>query len=196
MFFPAEEFDTTDGESYAGVLHMAPTIGSTAAERFLAASISGARKTLYITAAYFVPDDDFRRMLRAAVRRGVDVRILAASDKTDVPVTRYAGRSNFEELLESGVRIYEYQPSMVHAKTMVIDGIFSSVGTMNFDNRSLAFNDETNLIALDRRLASRLEEVFLEDLEYAKEITLEEFRRRPFGQKVKERLSRTISRLL
>lgn len=196
MFFPAEEFEIAEGNYYAGVLHMAPTIGSTAAERFLAASIAGARTTLYVTAAYFVPDDDFRRMLRHAVERGVDVRVLAASEKTDVPVTRYAGRSNFEGLLESGVRIWEYQPSMVHAKTMVIDGMFSSVGTMNFDNRSLAFNDETNLIALDSRLASRLEAVFLEDLEYAKEITLEEFRRRPFDQKVKERLARTISRLL
>ena len=196
MFFPAEEFDIAPGEYYAGVLHMAPTIGSTAAERFLAAAISGARKTMYVTAAYFVPDDDFRRMLKYAVERGVDVRVLAASEKTDVPVTRYAGRSNFEELLESGVRIYEYQPSMIHAKTMVIDGLFSSVGTMNFDNRSLAFNDETNLVALDSRLASELETVFLADLQYAKEITLDEFRRRPFGDKMKEQLSRLISRVL
>ena len=196
MFFPAEEFDIEAGEQYVGVLHMAPTIGSTAAERFLAASIAGARQKLYVTAAYFVPDDDFRRMLRSAVQRGVDVRILAASEKTDVAVTRYAGRSNFEELLEGGVRIYEYQPSMVHAKTMVIDGVYSSVGTMNFDNRSLAFNDETNLVALDSGLASRLEAVFLEDLEYAKEITLEEFRRRPATQKIKERMSRTLSRIL
>ncbi len=196
MFFPHEEFDIEVGEYYAGVLHMAPTIGSTAAERFLAASIAGARKSLYVTAAYFVPDDDFRRMLKSAVQRGVDVRVLAASEKTDVPVTRYAGRSNFEELLESGVKIYEYQPSMVHAKTMVIDGIFSTVGTMNFDNRSLAFNDETNLVALDTRLASQLERVFLEDLGYAKQITLEEFRRRPVTQKIKERASRMLSRIL
>ena len=195
MFFPSEEFKA-DGEYYAGVLHMAPTIGSTPAERFLAASISGARQRLYITAAYFVPDDDFRRMLRAAVERGVDVRILAASELTDVPVTRYAGRSNFEQLLESGIRIYEYSPSMVHAKTFVIDGVFATVGTMNFDNRSLAFNDETNLVAWDSRLGRELEAVFLDDLRFSKEITLEEFRQRPFSEKVKERLSRTISRVL
>lgn len=196
MFFPSDEFEPTEGEYYAGVLHMAPTIGSTAAERFLAVAISGARRTLYITAAYFVPDDDFRRMLRTAVQRGVDVRILAASEKTDVPITRHAGRSNFEELLGAGVRIWEYTPTMVHAKTMVIDGVFSSVGTMNFDNRSLAFNDETNLVALDRRLAERLEAVFLEDLQYAKEITLEEFRRRPFGDKAAEQFARLASRVL
>lgn len=196
MFFPSEEFDTPDGEYYAGVLHMAPTIGSTPAERFLATAISGARERLYITAAYFVPDDDFRRMLRAAVERGVDVRILAASELTDVPVTRYAGRSNFEQLLEGGIRIYEYSPSMVHAKTFVIDGVFASVGTMNFDNRSMAFNDETNLVALDDRLGRELEAVFLDDLRFSKEITLEEFRQRPFSEKVKERLSRTISRVL
>ena len=196
MFFPSDEFEPTEGEYYAGVLHMAPTIGSTAAERFLAVAISGARRTLYITAAYFVPDDDFRRMLCTAVERGVDVRILAASEKTDVPITRHAGRSNFEQLLGAGVRIWEYTPTMVHAKTMVIDGVFSSVGTMNFDNRSLAFNDETNLVALDRRLAERLEAVFLEDLAYAKEITLEEFRRRPFGDKAKEQFARLASRVL
>lgn len=196
MFFPSDEFEPTEGEYYAGVLHMAPTIGSTPAERFLAVAMSGARRTLYITAAYFVPDDDFRRMLCMAVERGVDVRVIAASEKTDVPITRHAGRSNFEELLGAGVRIYEYTPTMVHAKTMVIDGVFSSVGTMNFDNRSLAFNDETNLVALDRRLAERLEAVFLEDLAYAKEITLEEFRRRPFGDKAKEQFARLASRVL
>ena len=196
VFFPKEQFDTSNGEHYAGVLHMAPTIGSTPAERFLATSIAGARKTLYITAAYFVPDDDFRRMLRAAVKRGVDVRILAASEHSDVPVTRYAGRSNFENLLEGGVRIYEYSPTMVHAKTFVIDGIFSTVGTMNFDNRSMAFNDESNLIAMDRQLGERLTEVFFDDLSRSREITLEEFRRRPFSEKLKERVSRSISRVL
>lgn len=196
MFFPTEEFETEDGERFAGVLHMAPTIGSTPAERFLAASIAGARQTLYITAAYFVPDDDFRRMLAEAVQRGVDVRVLAASEHSDVPVTRHAGRSSFEALLGGGVRIYEYAPTMVHAKTMVIDGIFATVGTMNFDNRSMVFNDETNLVALDVRLAAQLEAVFLEDLDHAKEITLEEFRRRPFSDKVKERLSRAMSRVL
>ncbi|MDQ3674227.1 MAG: phospholipase D-like domain-containing protein, partial [Gemmatimonadota bacterium] len=151
---------------------------------------------LYITAAYFVPDDDFRRMLRAAVERGVDVRILAASEHSDVPVTRYAGRGSFEMLLEGGVRIYEYLPTMIHAKTFVIDGIFSTVGTMNFDNRSMAFNDESNLVAIDRRLGEELNAVFLADLAQSKEIILEEFRRRPFIEKVKERFSRSISRVL
>lgn len=196
VFFPTEQFDTSNGEHYAGVLHMAPTIGSTPAERFLFTSIAGARKTLYITAAYFVPDDDFRRMLRAAVQRGVDVRILAASEHSDVPVTRYAGRSNFENLLEGGVRIYEYSPTMVHAKTFVIDGIFSTVGTMNFDNRSMAFNDESNLVAIDRQLGEKLTEVFLDDLSRSREIKLEEFRQRPFSEKLKERVSRSISRVL
>ena len=117
-----------------------PSIGSTDAERFLALSISSARKTLYITNSYFVPDNDFRRMLTEAAKRGVDVRVLTAGDQTDVKTTTYASRARYEELLKGGVRIYEYQPVMVHAKTFVVDGLWSSIGTLNFDNRSLALN--------------------------------------------------------
>ena len=141
--------------THAGLLFTAPTTGSTPAERFLALTISGARKTLYITNSYFVPDDDFRRLLERAVKRGVDVRVLTVSKKTDVKTTWYAGRYRYEELLRRGVRIYEYQPTMMHSKTIIADGMWSSVGSMNFDNRSMAFNNESNLVVLDRRSARR-----------------------------------------
>jgi cardiolipin synthase len=195
LFFPLEEFQA-DGDDFGALLHMAPTIGSTPAERFLALSIEGARRTMYIANSYFVPDDDFRRMLVAAAQRGVDVRILTASNKTDIKTTWYAGRKRYEELLEGGVRVYEYAPSMMHAKTFVIDGVWSTVGTMNFDNRSLAFNDESNLVTFDRRVGAVMDSTFLEDLRHSTEIKLETFRQRPWYQKVFETGANVLSRLL
>ena len=195
LFFPIEEF-RSDGDDFGALLHMAPTIGSTPAERFLALSIEGARRTMYIANSYFVPDDDFRRMLVAAAQRGVDVRILTASDKTDIKTTWYAGRKRYEELLEGGVRVYEYAPTMMHAKTFVIDGVWSTVGTMNFDNRSLAYNDESNLVTFDRRVGAIMDSIFLEDLKHSTEIKLETFRRRPWHQKVFESGANILSRLL
>jgi cardiolipin synthase len=195
VFFPLEQFQS-DGDDFGALLHMAPTVGSTPAERFLALSIEGARRTLYVSNSYFVPDDDFRRMLVAAAKRGVDVRILTASEKTDIKTTLYAGRKRYEELLAGGVRDNEYLPSMMQAKRFVIDGIWSSVGTMNFDNRSLAFNDESNLVTFDRRVGAAMDSVFFEDLKHSREIKLETFRRRPWHQKVLESGANLLSRLL
>jgi cardiolipin synthase len=180
----------------AGVLHTAPTIGSTAAERLLALSISGARHTLYITNSYFVPDDDFVGLLRESAGRGVDVRILTPGPLNDVKSTWYAGRAQYEPLLEGGVRIFWYQPAMIHAKSFVVDGCWSSVGTMNFDNRSLAFNDESNLLVLDDRFGGALRDMFLDDLTRAKEVTLEEFRRRPRKERLYEWGASRIARVL
>ena len=177
LFFPPRP-PTTDPVLSAGVLFTSPTTGSTAAERFLALSIASAERTLYIANAYFVPDDDQRRLLIAAARRGVDVRVLTASRKTDMPAARLAGRRHYAELLAAGVHIYEYQPTMIHAKTISVDGQWSSIGTMNFDNRSAALNEESNLVVYDPRLGARLDSVFARDLRYAREILLPDFRRR------------------
>ena len=195
LFFPPDGF-RADGTQYAGLLHAAPTIGSTSAERFLALSIAAARERLYIANSYFVPDDDFRRLLVDAARRGVDVRILTTSDQTDIKTTWYAGRARYEELLEGGVRIYEYQPTMMHAKTLVADGVWSSIGTLNFDNRSLAFNDESNLLVLDAALGAEMERIFMEDLRYSVEIELATFRERPWREKLWERSANLLSRVL
>ena len=196
LFFPTHELTSSPGPHYAGLMHASPTIGSTAAERLLALSIAGATRSLYIANSYFVPDDDFRRLLTDAAGRGVDVRILTASEKTDVRTTWLAGRYRYEELLSAGVRVYEYQPSMMHAKTFVVDGIWSTIGTMNFDNRSLAFNDESNLVALDSDVGQRLVDLFMSDLTRSHEITLEEWRRRSWWERVKEHGAHSISRLL
>jgi cardiolipin synthase len=180
----------------AGVLYTAPTTGSTPAERFLALTISGARKTLYVTNSYFVPDDDFRHLLEKAARRGVDVRILTVSKKTDVKTTWWAGRHHYEELLRSGVRIFEYQPAMLHSKTIVADGIFSAVGSMNFDNRSMAFNNESLLVVMDSTFGRRMDSTYMDDLRVSKEIKLAEFSRRGVMSRFLETIASVTSRLL
>jgi cardiolipin synthase len=180
----------------AGLLFAEPSLGSTSAERFLALTISGARRRLYITNAYFVPDDDFRSMLRAAARRGVDVRVLTAGKETDIKATRLAARRYYTELLRAGVRIYEYRPTMIHAKTMVADDVWSTIGTMNFDNRSLAFNDESNLLIHDAEFAATLTQKFTDDLRFSQEIILREFERRSWFAKLLERVAGAFAKML
>ena len=188
--------DESDGTMKATLLHTAPTIGSTAAERLLALSIAAARHTLYITNSYFVPDDDFVRLLCQAAGRGVDVRILSPGAMNDVKSTWYAGRAQYEQLLTGGVRIFWYQPAMMHAKAFVVDGCWSSIGTMNFDNRSLAFNDESNLLVFDDDFGATVRKTFLDDLTRSKEVTLEEFRRRPRKERVYEWIASRVARVL
>ncbi len=195
MFFPRGSF-STEGVVQAGLMHSIPTIGSTPAERFFALSIAGARKTLYITNSYFVPGENLMQLLINAARRGVDVRVLTVSGKSDVKTTWYAGRTYYEKLLEGGVRIYEYSPTMMHAKSMVVDGIWSYIGSMNFDNRSIAFNDESNLVVLDQGIGAQMATVFLEDLKYSKEIKLEEFKQRGIKGKMLEWGAQKLRRIL
>jgi cardiolipin synthase len=183
-------------EMVAGVMHCAPTVGSTTAERFLALAIGGARRSLYVTNAYFVPDEGFVHLLAHAAQRGVDVRVLTAGDSTDVRSTRFAGRARYEPMLRAGVRIWEYQPTMIHAKTLVADGCLASIGTMNFDNRSMVFNDESNVVAQDDRMGRALHEVFERDLEHSAEVTLERFLRRPWTDRVQERIFVLLTRIL
>ena len=195
LFFPKSSFADV-GDMQAGLMHTIPSTGSTPAERFLALSIAGARRTLYITNSYFVPGESFMNLLLAAAKRGVDVRVLTVSSKTDVKTTWYAGRTYYEKLLEGGVRIYEYQPTMMHAKTMVVDGIWSDIGSMNFDNRSLSFNNESLLVALDRTVGAQMDSIFNEDLTRSKEIKLDEFRKRPLSGRILEWGAQKLRRVL
>jgi cardiolipin synthase A/B len=194
-FFPPASFLGT-GSVHAGLLFAQPTTGSTPAERFIALTIAGARHSLYITNSYFVPDDDFRRLLKAAVKRGVDVRVLTVGEKTDVKTTWYAGRHWYEELLAAGIRIYEYQPTMIHSKTIIADGAWGTIGSMNFDNRSMAFNNESNIVFLDKPLGAQMDSTFFDDLKHAREIHLEEFKKRSRWMRLIEGGAATLSRLL
>jgi cardiolipin synthase len=122
--------------------------------------------------------------------------VLTAGDQTDIKTTTWAARARYEELLKGGVRIYEYLPVMVHAKTFVIDGLWSTIGTLNFDNRSLALNVESNLVVLDATVGNAMTSMFLSDLEHAMEIKLETFARRPWTQRILENGANLLSRLL
>lgn len=195
MFFPPVSFEE-GGSVNAGLMHSLPTIGSTPAERFLALTIAGARKTLYISNSYFVPNSDFCDLLTKAARHGVDVRVLTVGKETDVKTTWYAGRALYEGLLEGGVKIYEYRPTMMHAKTIVVDGLFTAVGSMNFDNRSIAFNNEAQIVALDPGVGQQMDQIFLDDLKYSEEIKLDTFRKRPWTGKVLEWGAQQLRRIL
>jgi cardiolipin synthase len=184
------------GVAAAALLHTAPTLGSTSAERFFALSIAGARKTLYITNAYFAPARSFIELLSDAARRGVDVRILTAGPGTDVNIVRHAGRAWYRTLLEAGVRVYEWQPSTLHAKTFVVDGEWCTIGSMNFDNRSMALNDEATMMVLDRTVGQQMDRIFMDDLRYAEEITMASFRQRPWFERLIEPAANLVMRLL
>jgi cardiolipin synthase len=193
--FPHEPLDT-DGPHTAGLVYGSPSVGSTDIERFYALSIAGARERLWITNAYFVPDDDFRALLLQAAAARVDVRVLTPGGNTDKKSTWYAARSHYEELLGGGVRIYEYEPSMVHAKTMTVDGSWCAVGSANFDNRSMSLNEEVLLMMQGSDVAGRLEAQFEEDIGLARELELETFRQRGPLEKTKERFWHLFSRVL
>lgn len=180
----------------AGLLYTSPTLGSTPAERFLALSIAGAQRTLFITNAYFAPDKNFVALLVDAARRGVDVQLLVGGPSTDVRVARLAAHGRYHTLLEAGARIYEYKPTTLHAKTFVVDGVWSTVGTMNFDNRSLALNDEVTLMILDSAFGQKMETMFRNDLERATPVDHVTFGHRPAFERVKEWAANQITRLL
>jgi cardiolipin synthase len=196
LFFPPEEAAPHDGPVIAGLMHAAPSVGSTSSERYYALAIGCARERLWISNSYFVPSENFRALLAAAAKRGVDVRILTCNEEGDVKSTYYAGRATYDALLARGVRIWEYQPAMMHAKTIVGDGRYVSIGTVNFDNRSMSFNDETTLLAADDELGARMERLFESDLEYSTEITRELHATRGLRRKLLERGASLLQRVL
>ena len=182
--------------SHAGVLRAVPTLGSTAAERMFVLSILGERHRLYISNAYFVPGRSLRRLMCEAVTRGVDVRVLTPGANTDRRSAWLAARSHYRELLDGGVRVYEYRPTMIHAKTLVADGCWSCIGSVNFDNRSMKLNDEVAVVSDDPVVASRLESLFLEDLEHATEIDRAVVETRSTRDRVAEHAARLVAPLL
>jgi cardiolipin synthase A/B len=141
-------------------------------------AIMGAQKSIYITNAYFLPTLRLLRALAQAARRGVDVRIMVAGT-TDVTAVLLASRSIYGRLLEAGARLYEWQGRVLHAKTAVIDGQWSTVGSSNLDQQSLRLNLESNVIVHDARFAGSMEAMFQEDIAHCDEITSEEWRDRP-----------------
>lgn len=170
--------------------------GATDAEQLFYAAIVGARDRLWITSAYFAPRRAFVHALLDAVERGVDVRVLTNGPHTDKRVVRQAGRRIYGPLLAAGVRIFEYQRTMLHAKALVADGRWSSIGSINMDNRSMALNDELNISIWDEGVSAELERHFGLDVADAKEITHGDWKARPGTERASELASALLKREL
>jgi len=174
------------GPLTAQMFHSSPDGGSESMHLMYLLSVSAAAKTIDLSMAYFVPDDLALETIRAALKRGVRVRIIMPGSKTDAKAVRSASRALWGDILAAGAEIYEYQPTMYHCKVLVVDGMWSSVGSTNFDNRSFRLNDEANLNVYDRDFAARQTADFEEDLKHARRITHEEWVNRPWTEKLKE----------
>lgn len=151
-----------------------------------AVAFSAAQKSIYITNAYCAPSGSQTRALVAAVERGVDVRLLLPGKHNDQPATKAAGRTAYGELLKGGVKIYEFQPTMIHSKTMVIDGVFSVFGSSNFDARSAQINEELDVTVYDEDFGREMQAVFERDLQRSREYTLEDFKKRSLWERFTE----------
>ena len=146
------------------VVRSSAGVGDTNVEALYYLAIAAAQESLDLTAAYFVPRPAFSDALRDAARRGVRVRVLVPGPHIDKAPVRVAGRASYDDLLADGVEMFEYQPTMLHAKSLVVDGVWSSVGSVNFDNRSFQLHDEATLCVQSREFAGELTEQFERDL--------------------------------
>ena len=182
-YFPVVE---PRGSHLTQVIKSSPSEGSSTVKLMYIISIVSATKSIYISNAYFLPDPDTLRALEGAVRRGVDVRVIVPGEHVDVPIARQASRWQYERLLRTGIRIFEYLPTMMHAKTMVVDGIWITVGSSNFDDRSFRLNDEVNVNVYDEGIAQEVERMFFDDLAKSTEIQLRKWYRRPALERWKE----------
>ncbi len=155
-------------------------------------SFVNARERLWICSSYFIPDAQLRSAAVARARAGVDVRVLVPGNHTDAVPVQLAGRSYYEELLSAGIRIFEYLPAMMHAKTVVVDGRWSVVGSANMDERSMELNEENILGIADPHFAAAIEAGITHDLGQCREVSLEQWRRRPVWQRGLERLAKVL----
>lgn len=146
--------------------------------------IEGAVTSIDISTPYFLPDRSLRRALVRAARRGVQVRVVVPGSGTDQRLVRLASRRMYRELLDAGVRIYEYRPSMTHVKALMVDGTWAILGTTNVDNRSFEHNDEVNVAFREPTVTARLRHDFEADLAASDEITLEQWAGRPIFEKI------------
>ncbi len=180
-YFPALQ---AVGDMPAQMFSSSPTGGSESMHLMYLMAITAARKTIDLSAAYFVPDDLTIRTLIEAAKRGVRVRILMPGKFIDSDLVKAASRERWGELLAAGVKLAEYQPTMYHVKALIVDELLVSVGSTNFDNRSFSINDEANLNVLHREFARQQTAIFEDDWKRSNTVTRAEFRERPWWQRV------------
>lgn len=183
------------GKLPAQIVKSSPVGGSFQNYMLFLLSITSAKKSILITNPYFIPDDRMIDALLNAAGRGVQVIVLVPG-KIDHKITYRASRSSYGRMLLGGIQIYEYMPALMHAKTMIVDGVWATIGSTNFDNRSFALNEELNLTVYDGGVAERLHNIFHDDLKYSKKITYEDWQARGFKEKFFELFAYPIRDLL
>ena len=184
-YFPAPAGDL--GNKTALVITSTPSSGgSTRARVLFQTLIASARKSIYITTPYFLPDRSMREELVRAEKRGVQVQAVVPGKHADHTLTRSSGQSAYGDLLKAGADIYEYEPSMIHAKIMIVDGIWSIVGSANLDNRSFGINDEINVAIMDQEIAAHLTADFKDDASHSNQVSLKDWRDRGLYERLLE----------
>jgi cardiolipin synthase A/B len=186
-YFPTEEVHA--GDMDAQMFGSSPAGGSDSMHLMVLLALTAAHSSIDIENAYFVPDSLTVEALVAAARRGVRVRIVVPGRFTDARVGRWAAQALYGDLLNAGVEIYEYQPTMIHCKVMVIDSTWTSVGSANFDDRSFRLNDEANLNVFSTELAGEQIRQIEEDIGKSKRMVSKRWARRPFSRRIYERLA-------
>jgi cardiolipin synthase len=177
------------------VVNSTPSAGrSTRARMLFQILIAAARESVEITSPYFLPDAALVAELLRAVKRGVKVNVVTPGPWNNHPIARLASRRRYGALLEGGVAIHEYQPRMIHAKVLVVDEVWSVIGSTNFDSRSFGLNDEVNVAIQEPGLAARLRADFAADVALSRRVTLEEWQRRTLGEKVLAGVARVLER--
>jgi cardiolipin synthase len=186
----------TQGGTAAMVINSTPSHGrATRARMVFQTLMASACRSIHITTPYFLPDRSARKeLIRAMQERGVELKIIVPGTHHDHLLTRRSSRRLYGELLKYGAQIYEYEPAMIHAKSLVVDGMWSIVGSANFDSRSFGINDEVNLAALDEALANRIEEDFQRDLANACRVTYKDWLNRPILERAHEWLGFILER--
>jgi cardiolipin synthase A/B len=178
------------------VMRSSATVGDSNAEALIYLAVAAAKRSIELTSAYFVPRPAFTQALVEAAERGVHMRILVPGSHIDKQFVRTAGRAAYDELIEAGIEIYEYCPTMLHAKTLTVDEIWSSVGSVNFDNRSFQLHDEVTLCVQSERFASQLHDVFEKDLGESERIEPDNWRDRSISQRARENFTKYARREL
>jgi len=181
------------GETTAHILAGAPLGGVSDLELMFKMAIATARKELIIQNPYFIPDDDSCELLSKAVKRGVEVKVMIPGPVTDSAIVRHAGHHHFDDLLNRGVQLFEHQKTLIHQKIMIVDGIWSHVGSTNLDDRSFDINEEAGVGIVDERCAADLKEAFENDLKSCIQLKAETWNRRSLGHRVLDRTCYLLS---
>ncbi|HKR56159.1 MAG TPA: phospholipase D-like domain-containing protein [Gemmatimonadales bacterium] len=184
------------GNVRAHVTASSPQGGVSRLELLYKLAIATAQKELIVQNPYFIPDGEVVGLLERAVQRGVAVRVMVPGPVTDSSIVRHAGHRQFQELLEKGVQICEYQKTLSHQKVMIVDGIWSHVGSTNFDDRSLDINDEASVGLIDEEIAARLRAAFEDDLRHCQKLDAEGWKQRSLWHKIVDRASYLVNEQL